>query len=102
MTAKATRKPKATTWDCPNPRGKYTLWELITLIKTDKDFAQFFRELLKSANNNEKGAIECVDSYFEPTADELEELGVPLSQINSLRRCTESGLLVAAIIKDNV
>ena len=97
MAAKKKKKPVTTTWDCPNPQSPYTLWGLVRLLQTDSEFADFFAELLRRANNNEKGAIECVDSYLAPTTDELQALGIGASQWNSLRKCTESGLLVAVI-----
>ena len=56
--------------------GTYTLWELLTLLK-EQEFAQFFLDLLKRAQDNEKDAIECVNSYLAPTVDELEALGIP-------------------------
>ena len=99
MTAKQTKKPTPLTGECPNPNSPYTLWELIRELESNQVFADFFLGLIKRANNNEKGAIECVDSYLEPTTGELEGLGVPPSQVNSLKKCTESGLLVAAIAK---
>jgi hypothetical protein len=97
MATKNTEKASARDWVCQNPKGAYTLWEIVALLKSDRSFAQFSVALLKSANNNEKGAIACVDSYLEPTTGELEDLGIPASQWNSLRKCTDSGLLVAAI-----
>jgi hypothetical protein len=97
MTAKKKPKPSIATWDCPNPQNPYTLWGLVRLLESDRDFADFFSELLKRANNNEKGAIDCVDSYLEPTTAELQALGIGASQWNSLRKCTESGLLVAVV-----
>lgn len=99
MTAKKKVKPGTTTWDCPNPQSPYTLWGLVRLLESDSGFADFFSELLKRANNNEKGAIECVDSYLEPTTDELQALGIGASRWNSLRKCTESGLLVAVVAR---
>ena len=97
MTSKKKRKPSATTWDCPNSQAPYTLWGLVSLLQSDKSFAEFFADLLKRANNNDKGAIECVDSYLAPTDGELQALGIGASQWNSLSKCTESGLLVAVI-----
>ena len=97
MAAKKKKKPVTTTWDCPNPQSPYTLWGLVRLLESDSDFADFFSLLLKRANNNEKGAIDCVDSYLAPTTEELQGLGIGASQWNSLRKCTESGLLVAVI-----
>jgi hypothetical protein len=98
---KGQRRKAAAAWECPNPRGKpYTLWELIRLL-SDRAFAQFFLDLLKRAEENDKAAIECVNSYLEPTELELQELGIPASQWGSLRRCTDSGLLVLVIAQQN-
>jgi hypothetical protein len=44
-------------------------------------------------------AIECVESYYEPTDEELENLGLHESQWGSMRRCTDSGLLVIVVAK---
>jgi hypothetical protein len=103
MAAKKTgqRRKAAASWECPNPRGKpYSLWELVRLL-ADRTFAQFFLDLLRRAEENDKAAIECVNSYLEPTDRELEELGIPASQWGSLRRCTDSGLLVLVIAQQN-
>jgi hypothetical protein len=90
---KKTGKKKHAVGECPNPDRAYTLWGLIGKLE-DKDFAAFFLDLLKRAEANEPGAIECVDSYLAPTAQELQNLGIPASQVASMRRCTDSGLLV--------
>lgn len=103
MAAKKTgqRKKAAAGWECPNPRGKpYGLWELVRLLE-ERTFAQFFLEKLRKAEGNDMDAIECVNSYLEPTELELEELGIPASQWGSLRRCTDSGLLVLVIAQQN-
>lgn len=101
MAANETAKTKFGAWECPNPKGQYSLGDLVALIKSDETFAQFFFTLLKNALNNDKGAIDCVDSYLAPTTQELEELGIPTTKVESMRRCTDSGLLVLVIAKDN-
>ena len=90
---KKTGKKKHAVGECPNPDKAYTLWGLIGKLQ-DKDFAAFFLDLLKRAESNEPGAIECVDSYLAPTPQELQNLGIPPSQVASMRKCTDSGLLV--------
>jgi hypothetical protein len=102
MAAKKKKKPASATWDCPNSNGPYGLWQLVRLLQSDEEFAEFFADLLKRANNSEKGAIECVDSYLAPTDDELQGLGIPAFQWNALRKCTESGLLVAVVAQEAI
>jgi hypothetical protein len=92
-TKKKTGKKKHAVGECPNPDKAYTLWGLIAKLQ-DKDFAVFFLDLLKRAEANEPGTIECVDSYLAPTPQELQNLGIPASQVASMRKCTDSGLLV--------
>jgi hypothetical protein len=102
MAAKKKRK-KRLLGECPNQSndGKpYKLWEFLPLLK-DKTFARFFLDLLKRAEENEQEAIDCVNSYLEPTTTELQELGIPASQWSSMRRCTDSGLLVVVTAKQN-
>ena len=101
MAAKKTGKKRFESWDCPNPKGQYSLGGLVALLKSDKAFAQFFTAKLKDALNSDKGAIESVDSYLAPTTQELENLGIPASQLEGMKRCTESGLLVLVIAADN-
>ena len=85
---------------CPNPNGTpYSLWGLIAELKKNSGFAADFVDLLKQANNNNKGAIECLDGYLAPTTDELDGLGISASDLEAMKRCTESGSLVAAIAK---
>lgn len=104
MAKKKTRKKKKfVLGECPNQSndGKpYSLFELVALLK-DKAFAEFFFNLLKSAEKNERGAIDCVNSYLLPTVQELQDLGIPASRIESMRRCTESGLLVLVTAQQN-
>lgn len=95
------KKNPAATWECPNPKEKYNLWDLVKLLESDRTFAQFFFNLVKRANENDRDAIACVDSYFEPTREELQELGIPASQIDSMRRCTDSGSLVLVVARES-
>jgi hypothetical protein len=85
-------------FECPS-KEKHTLWGLVKLLENDPAFAQFFFDLLKRANENDPAAIRCVDSYYEPTTEELQELGVPASQVDNMRRCTDSGSLVVVLAK---
>lgn len=101
MAANETGKKRSGPWACPNRKDKYKLWDLVALLKSDKSFAQFFTTQLKKALNNETAAINCVDSYLEPTTQELQDLGIPPSRIGPTRRCTDSGLLFLVIAKDN-
>lgn len=87
-------------FECPS-KVKHSLWDLVKLLETDPAFANFFFDLLKRANENDRAAIACVDSYYEPTTEELLELGVSASQVDNLRRCTDSGLLVAVVAKES-
>jgi hypothetical protein len=103
---KRRKKKKQTVWDCANPGNPdnggqpYTLTEILVPLK-DEDFAKFFFNLIKRAQANEKGAIDCVNAYLAPTVPELQNLGIAASQIDSMRRCTDSGLLVLVIAQQN-
>jgi hypothetical protein len=84
-------------WGCPNPNGKpYTLWQLVALLKRDKTFAQFFLDLSKRAQENDSAAIACVNSYVAPTDQELQDLDIPTSEWETMKRCTDSGVLAIA------
>jgi|SRR6267143_4648650 len=103
MAAKKTRKRKIVLGECPNQSndGKpYKLSELLILLK-DKAFARFFFNLLKSAEANDQDAIACVNSYFEPSETELQNLGILASQWASMKKCTDSGLLVIVTAQQN-
>ena len=99
--AKKPRRKKDADWECPNPGRAYTLWELVDQLK-QPDFAEFFLDRLKRAGENNRDAIDCINSYLAPTVEELEDLGIPAFQIDSMRRCTESGLLVLVTAQENV
>jgi|GEM_PF-2231642 len=99
------KKKKQARWDCINPGNPttgqpYTLEQILVELKKE-DFAKFFFDLLKSAQANSKGAIDCVNKYFSPDVTELENLGIAPSQIDSMRRCTDSGLLLLVIAQQN-
>jgi hypothetical protein len=96
----AKKKKKRAVGECPNPDQPYTLTDFLALLK-DKDFARFFLGLLKSAGENDKVAIDCINSYLAPTVEELEDLGIPAYQIDNLRKCTDSGLLVMVTAQQN-
>ena len=76
------------------------LTEILELLENDADFAMFFATKVQQANNNNQDAIDCVDSYLQPTAEELENLGIPKSEIGPMRKCTESGNLVLVKCKE--
>ena len=99
MAKKKKVKPTTLPGICSNPGPPLGLWDVIAKLQSDKGFAAEFIDLLKSANNNEQDAIDCVNALLAPSKDELIGLGVPLSQVDSFRKCTESGLLVAAIAR---
>jgi hypothetical protein len=102
MAAKKKGKKKNVIWECNNPTGKpYKLWALVDMLQTKQDFADFFFAKLKEALDNEQPAIECIESYLEPTDQELIDLGIPLSQVGAEKRCTDAGLLVAVVAKQN-
>lgn len=73
-----------------------TLTQVLALLETDSDFAHFLATTLQDAYAGDQAAIDCVDSYLQPTAGELQNLGVPKSDVGPMRSCTESGKLVLA------
>ena len=86
------------TYQCPNPsREKYTVSTLNQKLKSDSAFAAFFAVQLKLALAGDRDAIACVDSYYEPSDSEMQSLGIPSSKWSVMRKCTESGSLVAPI-----
>lgn len=82
------------TYTCPNPNAAMTLTQVLALLETDSDFANFLATTLREAYGGDQAAIDCVDSYLQPTAGELQNLGVPKSDVGPMRSCTESGKLV--------
>lgn len=86
---------------CPNPEGKpYSLAQLLSRLQ-EKGFAADFFSLLKDAEANIPGASDCVNSYFAPTTTELQNLGIPASEIPIMKRCTDSGLLLLVTASQN-
>jgi hypothetical protein len=101
MATKKTAKIRPAVTGCPNPRGRpYSLSQLTALLE-DKAFAKFFFDLLKRAEGDEKEAIECVNTYLDPTDQELQNLGIPEARWSSLKKCTDSGLLVLVMAQQN-
>jgi hypothetical protein len=97
MAKKKAAKKKKALLECPNPAGKpYTLTQLLGKLQ-EKGFAEDFFNLLKSAEAKTPGASDCVDSYFAPTTTELQNLGIPASEIPMMKRCTDSGMLVLVV-----
>jgi len=100
-TKKPAKKKRPAALECPNPEGKpYSLTQLLAKLQ-DKGFAADFFSLLKDAEANFPGAVDCVNSYFAPTTTELQNLGIPASKIPIMKRCTDSGLLVLVIASQN-
>lgn len=98
---KKKQKPTDLPGICSNPGRALNLWDFIARLQSDQNFAAEFVDLVKLANNNDQGAIDCVNALLAPRPEELTGLGVPLSQVDSFRKCTESGLLVAAIARQS-
>jgi hypothetical protein len=89
------------TYDCPNPSSvKFTVVTLKQKLKTDKEFAEFFVEQVKLGLGGDQNAKDCVDSYYEPTNSEMDNLGIPSSKFDVMRKCTESGLLLLVAAKE--
>ena len=86
-------------YGCPNPDKPYTLWELIDKVEKDPVFAQFFAAQIVSANAGNYEALLCVESYLQPTTEDLQGLGIHVSQWGSMRKCTDVGLLVLVTCK---
>lgn len=88
------------TYRCPNPNAPMNLTQVLALLETDPDFARFLANTVQAANRGDQNAIDCVDSYLQPSVAELQNLGLPRSQIGPMRKCTESGNLVLAKCKE--
>jgi hypothetical protein len=100
---KKRRKNKAkANFTCDNPGRAFDLRTLRNMLEDHSSgFATFFFPVLKEAMNNNEDAIRCIDSYLAPGTEELKQLGIPPSQIEGYRRCTDSSLLVAVIAQQN-
>jgi hypothetical protein len=96
------KKKRKLTWDCPNSGRAFDLKTLRDMLEDKQGgFATFFFPVLKEAMSSNPDAIRCVNSYLAPTEPELIALGIPASQIESYKKCTDSGLLVAVIAEQN-
>ena len=56
-------------------------------IIKDREFAKFISEQLCKAHHGDAEAIKCIDSYFKPTDDEMEQLCIPKPKRAELRKC---------------
>lgn len=103
MAAKKPEKKKGTlNFKCDNPGRAFNLKTVRDMLEDKQSgFAEFFFPVLKEAMNSNLDAIVCVNSYLAPTNDELMELGIPAAQIESYKRCTDSGLLLAVLAQQN-
>ena len=89
-------------YKCPkDPKGPYSLWEVVDLLENDKDFASFFAKNVVLANGGDLEAAACVESYLEPTYEDLQKLGIHESQWGSMRKCTDVALLILVTAKEN-
>ena len=53
---------------CPHKNlTPFTLKEVLDMLDHDKAFATFFAKTLQAASAGDHDAIDCVDSYLEPT-----------------------------------
>lgn len=81
------RSKKAHHYSCPNPGPPLCLRAIVKKILKNKAFAKFIAEQLCKAHKGNVQAAKCVDSYFEPTDDELEALCIPESKRHKLLKC---------------
>jgi hypothetical protein len=96
------KKKRKLTFDCPNSGRAFDLDTLVGMLQNKPSgFATFFFPIFKDAMNNNPTAIACVESYLLPTTDQLMGLGIQSSGVGAKKSCTESGLLVAVIAKQN-
>ena len=90
-------------YQCPNPSSqKLTVSTCKEKIKNDAAFAAFFAGQVKLGLAGDQDAIDCVDSYYEPTDTEMGDLGIPSDRFGVMRKCTESGLLLLVTAKEGM
>ena len=89
-------------YTCPNPnKPAYSLWQVVDLLETSSDFAQFFATQLKSALEGNNAAAKCVESYLQPLPEELAELGISKkADIASMGKCTDVGKLIVVKVQE--
>ena len=90
------RRKKKLDFTCDNPGRPFGLKTLRDMLEHTPGFATFFFPVLKDAMNSNVDAIRCVNSYLAPTDQELQDLGIAASEWDTLKRCTDSGLLAIA------
>ena len=77
-----------------NPGSPKDLTELIRLIEANGEFARGFAEAVRDANQNDQYAIDCVESWLEPSENELTKYGISASRRGGLSRCTDKSLML--------
>ncbi len=114
MVVKKTRRAKAKTstkrkprgkssskFPCPNSGKQLGVEALIRRMRKDRAFAQFIHELLCDSYSEDKETAEaaqnCLDSYYQPTGDELTTICFPKKYQEALDKCTvhPKNLLIA-------
>lgn len=79
-----------------NPGPPKDLTALIRLIEEGGSFATEFAQAVKDANENNQDAINCVESWLDPSEDELIKYGIDASRRGPLSRCTDKTLMLYA------
>ena len=77
-----------------NPGPPKDLTELISLIDQGGEFAKEFAQAVRDANANDQDAINCVESWLDPSEDELIKYGICASRRGGLSRCTDKTLML--------
>lgn len=94
---KGRKKKGAVNWRCDNPEEPYDLKTLISMLEGTPGFATFLFPVVKGALGYKAADIKCLESYLFPKDQELTDLGIPSWEVGGKSRCTDVGLLVAAI-----
>jgi hypothetical protein len=88
--------------ECPNTSGTtYNVKTLSEELEKGGEFAEFFAKTVLEATWGDADAKKCVDSYYVPDDNEMQDLGIPAPKWPLMRKCTESGLLLVIKAKRN-
>lgn len=81
--------------------GRYSLRKFIEKLESSEtNFSKDFARAVKDANwGIDQAAIDCVESWFEPTDTELLSYGLRSNRIHNLKRCTDANLMLYATLK---
>jgi hypothetical protein len=74
-------------YSCPNPDKPLCVRAIVKKLMKDRVFAKFIAKQLCKAHKGDVQAINCIDSYFEPSHDELEDLCIPQRVRHDLIKC---------------